>query len=1208
MDSPRKSQRQTRRRYIFLALCIALGLLAAAPLWGEGIVNTRGGGDSPFLLQRTIDMAESLRHGIFPARWMAHAAYELGYPFFHHYAALPYYLSGGLTALWISPLIAIQATQTLGFVCAALAMALWAERVFHSRIATLIAVAAYTFAPFHMVNVYVRGDSLSEFWAFVWYPLILWALDRLAERPTSRRAFVAALTYGALILTHNVSALIFSPFALLYALVQVSISHRSAIQNPRKRLLILITPFVLGVLLTTWFWLPAIAETRYGQMGEAFTADYFHYSRHFRSADLIQSTLSFDYSVATTVENTGPFAMGWVQAMLALLGVVSLTIRIVLERRQTAPRLYLLFGLALATAMITPLSRPLWAHLPLLEMTQFPWRFLSVQALFTAIVTGSLGTRVSAKTGLSFKKIPHLVLCGGLCALTIAAALVGLRSDRLRIGAGDVTWEKLRLYESFTGNIGTTIRHEYLPADVVPRPYISSAVVDGMVHPIADGEVELEATLLKRTPVQQRWTVMSDGAAPIAFPLNWWPGWRARVDGSRVEAYAMPGSGRLTVDLPAGEHTVTLHLGATPLRAAANLIALLAWVASGVYLMTTSGTLAKVKQQPCKLKHFALCSGSWLSSAIGNLRQGKTETIKFALWALGLLALCLILPALWSREPAGRATFFDFHRMPYPHAGPVDFEVIQLEDLDYAPATAQPGDTIIISPTWSALTTPALTGTLRLVSLAEPRHGIEYELAQTTFELSGPEAIRLALPPDLTRGLYLIELRLFGSEGELFGRTAQGRGMGPLYVGAVRAPAGPPLTPEDTAAPLAEFRDLTLHNVAEIQPVPTELHLKMTWETPGTPRNWSLSLRLLNAEGRQLAQWDGQPGYGYLPTTLWRADELITDHLQLTLPEGLAPGDYVLRVIAYLQTAAGVIESGGEVDIPITLSNPTRREQDTSCCKWAYAQSLPICEAAHVGLINVELPDKVTEGEDVTFQATWQALARPTADVRVTWTLLAPEGEAIAREEKPLAPGSHTSEWPPQTWVKEPVHLDLPATLPAGDYSLQLQLHTELSATPLVACTLPGALTIAPRPRAFAAPDLAYEQSIAFGDKMQLLGYDLDQQADVIKLTVWWQAQQSPGRDYKRFVHLFDPATEEIVAQDDAMPRAWAYPTSLWTANEVISETISLAIAGISAGDYRLAVGWYDPETATRLPAIDSTGQPLPADRAILTPVITLKP
>ncbi|NBD36830.1 MAG: hypothetical protein GVY30_12650, partial [Chloroflexi bacterium] len=924
-----------------------------------------------------------------------------------------------------------------------------------------------------------------------------------------------------------------------------------------------------------------------------------------------------------------------------------------------------------------PLSRPLWQHLPLLEMTQFPWRFLSMQALFTAIVTGSLGRskkislpktgnfqrgkhqvwevlisgttlgartlssgrRLAAPERTHSKKIVRFVIGGGLCALTMAAALLGLRPDRLRIGAEDVTWEKLRLYESFTGNIGTTIRHEYLPADVVPRPYISSAVVDGNLRPLTGDEAGLAATLLKRAPIKQRWAVTLQSAAPVAFPINWWPGWRARVDGSRVEAYAMPGSGRLTIDLPAGEHTVTLRLGATPLRTAANLITLLAWIGCGVYFMVTSGTLAKVRpfqenkspkngqfseekasglggfnfwnylnQQSFKLKPFALCSVSWLSSAIGNLRKGKTETIRFALWALGLLALCLLFPALWSHAPKGHATFFDFHRMPYPHAGPVDFSVIQLEDLVYAPSTAQPGDTLVITPTWSAMATPTLTGTLRLVSPTEPRHGVEYELAQTSFELPGSSSARLALPSDLARGLYLIEVRLFGPQGELSARTAQGRGRGPLYVGAVRVPEGPALPTDDL--PLGEFRDLTLYDVTATQPIPTELRLKMAWSTPETPRNWNLSLRLLNVEGRQLAQWDGQPGYGYLPTTLWRADELITDYPRLFLPAGLAPGAYVLRVITYLQTPTGVTESGGQIDVPITLSHPTRwaPERSTSCCKWAYKQSLPICETAHVALTNVELPDEVIEGKALTFQAIWEALTAPTADVAATWTLLTPEGDAITHVDGPIAPGSKTTAWPPQTWVKEPVHLDLPATLPAGEYPLQLQLHTELTSTPAITCTLPDAITIAPRPRTFEAPSLPYEQRVAFGDKIRLLGYELDQQADTIKLTLWWQAQQAPARDHKRFVHLYDPATEEIIAQDDAMPRAWAYPTSLWAANEVVSETISLAIEEIGAGEYRLAVGWYDPETATRLRALDNAGQPLPADRAILRPVITSKP
>ena len=161
-------QHVTRAWPIWTLLGVAL--LAAADVWGPGIVNTRGGGDSPFLLQRTHQMAVSLRAGVFPVRWMPDAAYGLGYPFFNYYAALPYYLAAALNLLGLDLLTAIKLTQTLGFVGASLAAFGWVYHVWQHRAAAWLAAVAYTVAPFHLVNVYVRGDSLSEFYAFIFYP------------------------------------------------------------------------------------------------------------------------------------------------------------------------------------------------------------------------------------------------------------------------------------------------------------------------------------------------------------------------------------------------------------------------------------------------------------------------------------------------------------------------------------------------------------------------------------------------------------------------------------------------------------------------------------------------------------------------------------------------------------------------------------------------------------------------------------------------------------------------------------------------------------------------------------------------------------------------------------------------------------------------------------------------------------------------------
>ena len=109
-----------------------------------------------------------------------------------------------------------------------------------------------------------------------------------------------------------------------------------------------------------------------------------------------------------------------------------------------------------------------------------------------------------------------------------------------------------------------------------------------------------------------------------------------------------------------------------------------------------------------------------------------------------------------------------------------------------------------------------------------------------------------------------------------------------------------------------------------------------------------------------------------------------------------------------------------------------------------------------------------------------------------------------------------------------------------------------------------------------------------------------------LQLTLYWQAMAAPQGDYKVFVHLFDPADERIVAQHDAMPFDGRYPTSWWTAGEVVSETITLDLTGVKPGTYRLAVGLYEPRTVTRLVAIGPDGARLAADRMVLPEDITL--
>lgn len=225
------------------------------------------------------------------------------------------------------------------------------------------------------------------------FPWLLWAALALVRRPSAGKVAWLGGCYGLLLLTHNISALIFSPLLGLWILAE-------ALGQPAGRrwraLGLGVAGIGLGLLLSAWFWVPALREQPLVQLGEQ-TTGYLHYPGHFRSADLVQRLLTHDYTIDA---QRNPFSMGLVQAVLAVLALGLAVWRTVRERNLAPQRLLLACGLVGYTFLIMPWSRPIWDHVPLLPYVQFPWRMLSVQALCIALLAadglGALARRRTA--------------------------------------------------------------------------------------------------------------------------------------------------------------------------------------------------------------------------------------------------------------------------------------------------------------------------------------------------------------------------------------------------------------------------------------------------------------------------------------------------------------------------------------------------------------------------------------------------------------------------------------------------------------------------------------------------------------------------------------------------------------------------------------------------------------------------------------------
>ncbi len=910
------------QRFLPLAALALICALASANLWlGPGIINTRAGGDSPFLLIRTYELAENLRAGVFPARWMSNAAFGLGYPFFNFYAALPYYLAAGLNILGVDLLSAIKLTQTLGMFAAAGALALLANdlqreskqqksesiqtrgAMHNARDAqsapiapwgAALAGAAYALAPFHLVNIYVRGDSLSEFWAFVWYPLILWSAGRLIHQTfhdaTGKAALTAfiglSLASAALVVTHNVSALIFAPFAVLYALAMATRYARrtpDAIGAFLRSAAWLTAATALALAMSAWFWLPALGEAAGAQLGDQ-TTGYFNFANHFRAENLVQLSLAFDYTVG---EDLNAFAMGAAQTVLIVAGGVTWWWH---NRRAGHSHFTLvLIGIlfALATFMITPLSAFVWERAPLLPLAQFPWRFLSVQAAFGALLIGGCGLPAIGHR-------PAFAASVLAIAALAWAALAHLPGARLNVRAEDVTPDTIQLYEWYTGNIGTTIRHEYLPATARPTPRTGPDIL-GLPRAalIAQDDAAPDAmssTLLFASPAQQVWQITAQRALTIALPMLHRPGWRAWLDGTPTNAWPYTGSGWLAMAVPAGTHRIELRWEGTTLTQAGEWVSLGAAIALAILLSATLARASPAARRTATLAGLALVGGLIATAAIARLASAPAE-------------------------PPPMQTL-DFDHRPFPHRDPVRFvgggETYELVAASIEPQTLRAGAPFTLTLRWRDDRAPAqITVTQELPMGGEFARLFRHARSQTPGD---PRISRHIVLTDALPGPLLLKLSAADSahapltpldaEGKLLQTMIAGKPvpaitlLGPRIAHAAR-PGSTPLRLSVTFDNGIALREIDWF-FASAQ----EVCFRPIWQWARSNVNRAdalqVSLRAFGSDGRLLAQADNQPQGGLAPTWSWLDDALIHDSQCVAANDILQPNEpYTLQIVWY---------------------------------------------------------------------------------------------------------------------------------------------------------------------------------------------------------------------------------------------------------------------------------------------------------------------
>ncbi len=1038
-------------------------LLFLLPAWlpllrGDGLPCTH---DNALHYYRITAIDAAWRQGWIFSRWIPNLALGYGYPFFNFREPLPYLVGALLYRTGLPLPLVLGLLYTASLLAAAWGAYVWAREPFGER-AAWIAALAYGLGPYLLLDALRRGN-MPESVALALLPWLMVTFRRVILGG-GRGPFVASvLLLAALFLSHNISSLLFAPLLGGYVILL------AWVYRARKMWPWAFAAALLAVMLTAWFWFPALTEQSSVQLHLSRTTrnNDFHYN--FATWKEILFTLPAPYD-PDYLNPPMRVPLGVVQTTLAVVGVlVSLWgMRVPKDADEDVAvhahevRVSVIF-LALMTFaylwMSTPGSVWLWEAFPMLAFIQFPWRlvgrallpaaFLAAAAfpsrlpptayrlplpsrLLSTVYRLPLPSRLPSTVYrllfslplalLAFLSWPDAYPPKGFCAMKSHPDMADLYA-----------------YEQ-QGWMGVDPEGSYFPVWVEVQP-TATALADAFAR--GEEPERLDAAALPEgarvlaaayRPLEATVTLET----PTAFRARWlvfyFPGWRVEIDGAPVAMVPEEDTGLLTFGVPAGQHTLEVRFGMTTSRLWVSILSAIALLVFGlaVWLLPIPHSLFVIRYSPFAIR--------WLELAL----------------SIGLLALKLLVvdrtpnPLYHSRLAAGELPEVSTP-LKQPFAGGLTLAGYTL------PSAELPGDgEIQVDLLWQAREIPARE--YRAVVLLTDAQGQLWSPAGTLRPrgYEPPPPTTMWLPGQYAYDPHIVQPLAGTPPGEynvvvgVFDRFT----LTPASVlGADGNPAGPDLklgtlkiTPPRTRPDLQSLRVPTNARIQYCEAIglwtmtadrtraaPGEIvGLRWVWEALETPETaLTARLTLENAAGVGLRDWTLPLAAAWWPTDRWSVGERWVGRPIIRLPGGLESGEYRLSVrlpdcdVALAEVSLEVVAPARNWQAPDNLL------------------PVDVVFGGEVRLLGYALdPPTPVAGAPLTVRLAWQAVTEMAASYRVFVHLLGSDGRVLAQSDgEPAEWTRPTTGWASGEVVVEMREIAVPASLPPGAVVLRVGLY-----------------------------------------------------------------------------------------------------------------------------------------------------------------------
>jgi len=532
---------------------------------------------------RQLEMEKCLKDGQIPCRWSPDLGYEYGYPLFNFYPPMPYivgqvYRTFGLSFVTSAKMIAV--TQ---IILSTFFMYLLAAEIFGS-FGGFVSALFYTYAPYHALNIYVRG-AYNEAWAAVFFPLIFYFSYKLIKDGKIKNIIGISLGYAGLLLSHNPMVLTFTPFFLAWCLFWLIIDKKIVFSKKIFKQIPLFFKFlfsgIFALSLTAFFTLPVLLETKYTQVESMFEG-YYTWSVHFASINQLFISNFWSDGPSVWGPNDGmSFMVGYLHWIIPLLIVLSSIIFLIKKKKLDKKIILSIFLVILglfSVFMVHNKSTFIWQIFTPIQKIQFPWRFLNHTAFLLSLSVGVLPIIFEKYI---FKKKNNKKLSTIIVYLIVALLLILNLNYFHPITSGPITDE-----QKFSGkaweNQTTSGIYDYLPKTASTA---AKSVATQYVDKIEPQEALITMSGQKKGTDWLYFNLFLNKDAKVTISQLAFPNFEITDKGQKIDYEIEPELGRMVINLKAGEHQIYVKLKNTPIRIISNYISLTAWLLLTFYLL-----------------------------------------------------------------------------------------------------------------------------------------------------------------------------------------------------------------------------------------------------------------------------------------------------------------------------------------------------------------------------------------------------------------------------------------------------------------------------------------------------------------------------------------------------------------------------------------------------------------------------------------------